>query len=433
VPSGTPNNEPWESRAARLGLPENIPESVTPQGFTGRWRIGPEDAPIRIVAFSDYQCPDCKRVEDEIKEILLTRDDVSFSHKHFPFNMECNPTFKQKRSPHPNACWAARAAEAAGVLRGNRGFWEMHFWLYDRKDAQGKPVQGSFTDPELIAGLTSLGYDPAEFQRVMQSEAAVEWIDDECLEGVDLGLMFTPLVYINGVEFRQWHAPGAIKRAVERVAAANPPRGLPTLDQPAKATAKAVEDWQVSYVWPPESLAREGFSMARGPADAPLHIIFWGDYEDEHSREMNKDVNLDFRHDPLHEDCNMFAEREDHTRACRMAFIAEGAGRLGGPEKFWQMHEWLMEQGGTYDEEAMKRFAVSIGLDPVELVQQAESPEVRQTIFTDCATLQKKLGGRFMPAIVVNWRLCPRWKLNDGRVVLNDVFEAAEKEVGLKD
>ncbi|MHC4948091.1 MAG: vitamin K epoxide reductase family protein, partial [Planctomycetota bacterium] len=35
--------------------------------FTGRYRLGPEVAPIRLVVFSDYQCVDCNRVEGELR------------------------------------------------------------------------------------------------------------------------------------------------------------------------------------------------------------------------------------------------------------------------------------------------------------------------------------------------------------------------------
>ena len=39
-------------------------------GFTGRYRLGPESSPIRIVMLTDYQCVDCQRVEGEIEEIV---------------------------------------------------------------------------------------------------------------------------------------------------------------------------------------------------------------------------------------------------------------------------------------------------------------------------------------------------------------------------
>ncbi len=74
---------------------------------------------------TDYQCIDCQKVEREIEEILASRSDVSLSVKHYPMCAEaapgvpCNPYVKQ--TLHANACWAARAAEAAGILKGDQG------------------------------------------------------------------------------------------------------------------------------------------------------------------------------------------------------------------------------------------------------------------------------------------------------------------------
>ena len=116
-------------------------------GFVDDDYQGPFEASIRIVFFSDYQCPDCRRVEAEIRALVSERDDISLSAKHFPLCTDCNRHIT--KSPHPNACWAARAAEAAGILRGNEGFWQMHYWLFDRS--------GSFTGAELQAGLSEIG------------------------------------------------------------------------------------------------------------------------------------------------------------------------------------------------------------------------------------------------------------------------------------
>ena len=137
--------------------PETPEAPAEPEGFTGRYRIGPEVAPVRVVVISDYQCPDCNTVEDQIREVLDEYKDtgkLSFSAKHFPMSNSCN-RYLGSNNMHPNACWAARAAETAGRLRGNEGFMEMHRWLFARK--------GSFTDAELRQGLVELGYEPNEF------------------------------------------------------------------------------------------------------------------------------------------------------------------------------------------------------------------------------------------------------------------------------
>ena len=60
--------------------------------------------------------------------LVSTRD---ISIRYFPFNSDCNPFVT--KTLHSNACWAARAAETAGMLWGPEGFWKMHVWLFDRR------------------------------------------------------------------------------------------------------------------------------------------------------------------------------------------------------------------------------------------------------------------------------------------------------------
>src|SRR6185295_4441596 len=90
--------------------PAAAPPITIPTLFTGRYRMGPEVAPIRVVMFTGYQCPDCRKMEPQVEELLKTRKDVSISIKHFPFCPDCN---RHTPMMQPNGCWAARAAEAA--------------------------------------------------------------------------------------------------------------------------------------------------------------------------------------------------------------------------------------------------------------------------------------------------------------------------------
>ena len=105
----------------------------------------------------DYQCPDCKRFETQAENILRQRNDVSFAIKHYPFCPDCNPNLKANR--HPNACWAARAAEAARILQGDEGLERMHNWLFKNS--------GSFTQASFSASLRQLGFDPTTFIKTM--------------------------------------------------------------------------------------------------------------------------------------------------------------------------------------------------------------------------------------------------------------------------
>ena len=79
--------------------------------FTGRYRRGPEKARIRIVVYTDYQCPDCKRIETEIEGLLEDHPDISFSSKHFPMCRDCN--VYAQRTLHLDKGTLVKNAEAA--------------------------------------------------------------------------------------------------------------------------------------------------------------------------------------------------------------------------------------------------------------------------------------------------------------------------------
>ncbi len=138
--------------------------------------MGPEVAPIRIVMFTGYQCPDCRKMEPQVAELLKSRKDISVSIKHFPFCPDCNrhtPTNMQA-----NGCWAARAAEAAGILKGTDGFKKMHEWLFSRA--------GSFTNVELSAKLAELGWDANEFTMTMQGPTTLRNVQTDIEEATKM-------------------------------------------------------------------------------------------------------------------------------------------------------------------------------------------------------------------------------------------------------
>ena len=124
----------------------------------------------------------------------------------------------------------------------------------------------------------------------------------------------------------------------------------------------------------------------RGPADAPVSLAEYGDYQCPHCQrayyEVEKllgaqgpQVKFSFRHLPI---------TSVHPRAMPAAIAADAAGRQG---KFWEMHRKLYESQGSLEEGDIARYAQEIGLDLEQFARDREDPEIEKHI------LQQRLEG----------------------------------------
>lgn len=388
--------------------------------FTGRYRRGPDPAPIRIVMFFDFQCRDCQRIEAEIESLLATRDDISLSTKHFPMNTPCNPAAPNL---HENACWAARAVEAAGIIGGNDAFWKMHAWLFKEK--------GSFTNEKLRTALPELGFDVDQFVTVMQSEETLRRVKEDIQEGIDLGLYFTPMIFINGVELKGWNAPNAVKRVVDRLTEAKVPPQSVSADRPPTASQKYVDDWRE---WPRQPIAPPSRNWGRGPSDAAVRIVVFGDYQEPNTRDLQNeltrliagrtDVSYVFRHFPFNKDCNPAVGTTRFAAACAAARAAEAAGVVGGVDGYQHMHAWLFANQEKLSEEFIRANVAALGLDADAFLAAWSSPEVAARVAEDVAAA-RRINVNSLPSLYVNERLVPRWRRENDNVLERIIQEAA--------
>ncbi len=83
--------------------------------------LGADHAPVTVVEYGDFECPNCKQAAPAVK-LLLQRfpERVRFAFRHFPLE-----------GLHPRALAAAEAAECAGA-QGK--FWQMHDLLFENQD-----------------------------------------------------------------------------------------------------------------------------------------------------------------------------------------------------------------------------------------------------------------------------------------------------------
>lgn len=138
-------------------------------------RVGPEDAPVQIVEFADYECPYCQNVSEDLvrlREQFGTK--VSLVYKDYPLPI------------HPLAARAAEAARCAGV-QGK--FWEFHDALFSTKRLQ-------VSDLKQEARILKL--DSGRFDHCLESGEQASVIKKDVQEGQRLGLTGTPSFFVNG-------------------------------------------------------------------------------------------------------------------------------------------------------------------------------------------------------------------------------------------
>lgn len=162
------------SRDANTQLNTNIPEENLISSNSNI--LGPQNAKVTLVEFSDYECPACGAVHPVVKQLLeKNKEQIRFVYRHFPLPQ------------HPDAVVAAEAAEAAGI-QGK--YWEMHNKLFEN--------QKSLTKEDILKYAKELILDLAKFQKDWESEAIKQQIAEDLSAGNKIGINQTPTFFLNG-------------------------------------------------------------------------------------------------------------------------------------------------------------------------------------------------------------------------------------------
>jgi protein-disulfide isomerase len=140
--------------------------------------LGPEHAPVTVVEYGDFECPQCKQAVGTVKLMLASFPErVRFAFRSFPVE-----------GVHPHALRAAEAAECAG---GQGKFWEMHDLLFEK--------QGHLAQHQLFDYASSLGLDMARFTAEMDDEIYLQRVRETQASGDASGVRGTPTFFVNGV------------------------------------------------------------------------------------------------------------------------------------------------------------------------------------------------------------------------------------------
>jgi protein-disulfide isomerase len=152
--------------------PIEIPTAGAPE-------TGPNDAPITLVEFSDFQCPYCTLATPQLQAVLKAYPtQVRLFFKQFPLDI------------HSQAALAAAAAVAA---QKQGKFWQMHDALF--------ASHSDLRRPTILALASAVGLDVKRFEADLDSPEVRKAVEHDLEDGQNVGVMSTPTIFIDGQHY----------------------------------------------------------------------------------------------------------------------------------------------------------------------------------------------------------------------------------------
>jgi protein-disulfide isomerase len=390
--------------APRARRPREDPDAVYRVPVGRSPTLGPADALVTIVVFSDFECPFCGRVTPVLQGILDEHvDDVRVAFKNLPLE-----------SIHRHARLAAEAALAA---HAQGRFWEYHDALFRHGDALERADLESYAE--------DLGLDLRAFRRALERHAHAAAIDDDVALARSLNVTGTPTFLVNGRK-----VVGAAEERLRELVAAELERAGRLVDEgtaredvydaimedasptavflPSEEDAGAPPAARGAARPDPEAVVDVGvepWNPARGPATAPVTIVVFGEYLCPFCQRLEGTLD------------ELVAAYGDRIRIVHRSFIvhptAEAAARaalaaaLQG--RFPEMHdalfanyELLRGDGLRSDPQmVLEVVATQAGVDPEQMSTDMAGRLVRERLDADIAEAQR-VGVTGTPTAFVN-------------------------------
>jgi protein-disulfide isomerase len=148
----------------------------------GNPSVGPENAPVTLVEFADFECPHCREFSDDFASIHQKFPQVRLVYKDYPLT-----------DIHP---WAESAAIGArcAFMQSPAAFWKMHDTIFKNQDN----ITPDNAWDSLNAFAKDQGLDADAFKTCMSSPEAAKAVEANRADALALGINSTPTVYVNG-------------------------------------------------------------------------------------------------------------------------------------------------------------------------------------------------------------------------------------------
>ncbi len=193
----------------RANQPVGTIVPITPQVYpdANGASMGNPNAPVKVVAYEDFQCPSCRIYTEQVESMLIQNEikngQVYYQFRNFPI-IDRSSTTKESH----------QAANAALCAADQGKFWEYHGMLYANQEGENV---GSFTDKRLQAFAQTLGLNMSEFNSCFSADTHQNQIDADYQAGQQAGVTGTPSVFVNGKEVSPGYIPtyDQMKQAIQ--------------------------------------------------------------------------------------------------------------------------------------------------------------------------------------------------------------------------
>lgn len=155
--------------------------------------LGNPNARVKVIEFSDLQCPFCQRFHPTMKQVMDTygkNGSVAWVYRHFPL------PFHQLATP------GAIASECVADQGGNIKFWN----YIDNVFAKGLTEESVLTEAATKLG----GIDMAEFQNCISANPHKDYIDAQAQDGLNAGVSGTPYSIVVAPNGKMFPINGAL-------------------------------------------------------------------------------------------------------------------------------------------------------------------------------------------------------------------------------
>ncbi len=391
------------TRPAPLGAPANldgIDRFRVPIGYAPT--KGPNDAPITIVTFSDFECPFCRRVQ-----ATLNRIEEEYAG-------QVRWVFRQNPLPfHTHAMPAAIASMEAYSQGGPELFYRVHDALFAE----------SRLDRETILRVASAaGADRAGLEQAIDDERYKGAIEADQELARRLGARGTPNFFINGRQLTGAQPFDRFQTVIDeelRLVSQLQQRGVrpsqiyATLTWRGSAggsggtgggggttpTPRRQPDPAAVY-----NLPLDPNLPAKGPANALVTIAMVADFQcpfcsrvlptvEQIERHYGNDVRIVWMNNPL----------PFHQNALPAAELALEAHRQQGDTGFWAMHDILFQNQRALDRQSLEGYARQRGLNMRQVTRALDSNRHEPTIVAQQRVV-RDLGATGTPSFFINGR-----------------------------